>query len=116
MDQKMRRARDELNYIGCNIGEAISLFSNSPPPVFVGSEASEDSRFGALPARIPGCERIDASINANVANEEIRALDKVRYLINRSPTETTSIRCHRRAPLLPYQRHLAFGGQSASGL
>jgi len=68
------------------------------------------------PAVILSRERIDASINANVANEEIRALDKVRYLINRSPTETTSIRCHRRAPLLPYQRHLAFGGQSASGL
>ena len=59
---------------------------------------------------IPGCERIDASIDANVANEEIGALDQVRYLINRSPAETTGTRCHRRAPSLPSQRHLAFAG------
>jgi hypothetical protein len=63
---------------------------------------------------ILGCERIDASIDADVANKELRALDKVRYLINGSPAEATSGSCHRRAPLLPRQRYLAFGNKSAS--
>jgi hypothetical protein len=34
-------------------------------------------------------ERIDAGIDADVTNEEIRTLDKVSYLINSSPAETT---------------------------
>lgn len=54
-------------------------------------------------------ERIDASIDADVANKELRALDKVRYLINRSAAEATCDGCHRRAPSPPSPRHLAFG-------
>jgi hypothetical protein len=46
-------------------------------------------------------KRIDASINADVANKELGALDKVRYLINGSSAETTCAGCHRRAPSLP---------------
>jgi hypothetical protein len=38
---------------------------------------------------ILGRERIDAGIDADVTNEEIRTLDKVSYLINSSPAETT---------------------------
>jgi hypothetical protein len=56
------------------------------------------------PAVIPGCERIDAGIDADVANKELRTLDKVRNLINGSPAETTCGSCHRRAPLLRSQR------------
>jgi hypothetical protein len=65
------------------------------------------------PAMILGCKRIDASIDADVANKEVRALDKVRYLINGSPAEATCGSRHRRAPLLPRQRYLAFGNKSA---
>jgi hypothetical protein len=36
-----------------------------------------------------GRECVDASIDADVANKQLRALDKVRYLINGSPAETT---------------------------
>jgi hypothetical protein len=50
------------------------------------------------PAMILGCERIDASIDADVANKELRALDKVRYLIKGSSAEATCGSCHRRAP------------------
>jgi hypothetical protein len=49
---------------------------------------------------ILGRERIDASIDADVTNKEIRALDKVSYLINGSPAETTRGSCHRLATLL----------------
>jgi hypothetical protein len=38
---------------------------------------------------ILGRERIDASIDAYVANKEIRTLDKVSYLIVSSPAEAT---------------------------
>jgi hypothetical protein len=65
---------------------------------------------------ILGRERIDAGIDADVTNKEFRALDKVRYLINGSPTETTCGSCHRRAPSLPSRRYLAFGTKSASGI
>jgi hypothetical protein len=58
---------------------------------------------------IPGRERIDASIDADVANKEIRTLDKVRYLINVSSAETTCGSCHGHAPSLPSQRDLRFG-------
>jgi hypothetical protein len=44
------------------------------------------------PAVILGRERVDAGIDAYVANREIRALDKVRYLINGAPAETTCAR------------------------
>jgi hypothetical protein len=57
------------------------------------------------PAVILGRERVDASIDADVANKELRALDKVRYLINGSSAETTCGSCHRHAPSLPGQRH-----------
>jgi hypothetical protein len=60
---------------------------------------------------ILGRERIDASIDADVANEELRALDKVRYLINGSPTETTCGSCHRDAPSPPSESYLDFGSQ-----
>jgi hypothetical protein len=60
---------------------------------------------------ILGRERIDASIDADVADQQLGTLDKVRYLINRSPTETTRANCHRRAPSPPSQRDLAFGSQ-----
>ena len=50
------------------------------------------------PSVILGRERIDACIDTDVANKEIRALDKVRYLINSSPAETTRGSCHHRAP------------------
>jgi hypothetical protein len=60
---------------------------------------------------ILGRERIDASIDADVANKEFRALDKVRHLINVSPAETTCGSYHRRAPSLPSQRYLEFGSQ-----
>jgi hypothetical protein len=50
-------------------------------------------------------ERIDASIDADVADKELRALDKVRNLINGSSAETTCGDCHRRAPSLPSLRY-----------
>jgi hypothetical protein len=60
------------------------------------------------PAMILGRERIDTSIDADVANKEIRTLDKVRYPINGSPAETTCARCHRRAPVAAHFKcHLA---------
>jgi hypothetical protein len=65
---------------------------------------------------ILGRERIDASIDADVANKEIRTLDKVRYLINVSSAETTCGSCHRRAPSLPSQRDLRFGLADKHGL
>ncbi len=52
---------------------------------------------------ILGRECIDASIDADVANKELRALDKVRHLINGPTAETTCGSCHRRAPSLPSQ-------------
>ena len=55
-------------------------------------------------------ERIDASIDADVANTEFRTLDKVRHLINGSPAETTCGGCHGLAPSLPSQRYVALGG------
>ena len=51
------------------------------------------------PAVILGRERIDAGIDADVTNKEIRALDKVSYLINSSPAETTCGSCHGRSPI-----------------
>jgi hypothetical protein len=60
---------------------------------------------------ILGRERIDASIDADVANKEFRALNEVRRLINVSPAETTCGSYHRRAPSLPSQRYLEFGSQ-----
>ena len=63
------------------------------------------------PTLILGRERIDTSIDADVANEELGPLDKVRYLVNGSSTETTCGSCHRRAPLPPSQRYLAFRSQ-----
>jgi hypothetical protein len=63
------------------------------------------------PAMILGRERIDAGIDADVANKEFRALDEVCHLINVSPAKTTCGSCHRRAPSLPSQRYLEFGSQ-----
>ena len=60
---------------------------------------------------ILGRERIDASIDADVANKEFRALDEVCHLINLSPAETTCGSCHRRAPSPPSERYLEFGSQ-----
>jgi hypothetical protein len=55
-------------------------------------------------------------INADVANKKLRALAKVRYLINGSPAETTRGSCHRRAPSLPSQRNYWLSeAKSASG-
>jgi hypothetical protein len=47
---------------------------------------------------ILGRERIDASIDTDVANKEIRTLDKVGYLINGSSAETAAIVALRRCP------------------
>jgi hypothetical protein len=47
-------------------------------------------------------ERIDAGIDADVTNKEIRALDKVSYLVNSSPAETTCGSYHP-APSLPWR-------------
>jgi hypothetical protein len=63
------------------------------------------------PAVILGRERIDAGIDADVANKQIRTLDKMSYLINSSPAETTCASCHRRVPSLPRLRYLAFRTQ-----
>jgi hypothetical protein len=46
-------------------------------------------------------ERIDTGIDADVTNKESRALDKVGYLTNISPAETTFVSCHRPARSLP---------------
>jgi hypothetical protein len=75
------------------------------PPV---SKPQKIVDLALSPAMILDCECIDASIDADVANKELRALDKVRYLINRSPAEATCGGCHRRAPSLLSQRYLAF--------
>jgi hypothetical protein len=64
---------------------------------------------------ILGRERIDASIDADVANKELRALDKVCDLIDGSPAETTGGGCHRRAPSLPSPRIWRSELQSAGG-
>jgi hypothetical protein len=50
------------------------------------------------PTVILGRKRIDAGIDTNIANKEIRALDKMSYLIKSSPAEATCGSCHRRAP------------------
>jgi hypothetical protein len=63
------------------------------------------------PAMILGRERIDAGIDADVANKEFRTLDEVCHLINVSPAKTTCGSCHRRAPSLPSQRYLEFESQ-----
>jgi hypothetical protein len=47
---------------------------------------------------IPGSERIDTGINADVANEKLWTLDKVRYLINGSIAETAYSSRHRPSP------------------
>lgn len=58
---------------------------------------------------ILGRKRIDAGVDADVANKEIRTLDKVSYLINISPAETTCSSCHHSAPSLP-QRNICILG------
>jgi hypothetical protein len=78
------------------------------PPV---SKPQKIVDLALSPAMILGRERIDASIDADVANKEFRALDKVRHLINVSPAETTCGSCHRCAPSLPSQRYLELGSQ-----
>jgi hypothetical protein len=66
---------------------------------------------------ILGRERINAGIDADVANKKLRALDKMRHLINGSPAETTCGSSHRRAPSLPSQRNYGLSeAKSASGL
>jgi hypothetical protein len=61
------------------------------PPV---SKPQQIVDLALSPALILGRQRIDASIDANVANQELRALDKVRDLIDGSPAETTCASCH----------------------
>jgi hypothetical protein len=68
------------------------------PPV---SKPQKIVDLALSPAMILGRERIDASIDADVANKQLRALDEVRYLINGSSAETTFGSRHRRAPSLP---------------
>ena len=41
------------------------------------------------PAMILGRERIDAGIDTDVANKELRTLDQVRYLLNGSPAKNS---------------------------
>ena len=55
-------------------------------------------------------ERINASIDADIANTELGTLDEVRYLINGSSAETTCGGCHGLAPSLASQRYVALGG------
>jgi hypothetical protein len=68
------------------------------PPV---SKSQKIVNLALSPAMILSRERIDAGIDADVTNKEIRALDKVSYLVNSSPAETTFGSCHRPAPSLP---------------
>jgi len=50
------------------------------------------------PAMILGRERIDTGIDADVANIELRTLDKVRYLTRGSSADAASQNCHRSTP------------------
>jgi hypothetical protein len=50
------------------------------------------------PAMILRRERIDAGIDADVANIKLRTLDKVRDLVSGSTAEAACRGCHRRAP------------------
>jgi hypothetical protein len=52
------------------------------------------------PAMILRRERINAGVDADVANIKLRTLDKVRYLISGSTAEAACRDCHRRAPSL----------------
>jgi len=66
---------------------------------FIGTGGSKHQKIVnlALPkATILRCQRIDAGIDADVTDKEIRTLDKVRDLISGSPAETTNARWHRR--------------------
>ena len=56
------------------------------------------------PAMILRRERIDTGIDADVANIELRTLDKVRYLICGSSAEAACRNCHRGAPSLQLSR------------
>ena len=56
------------------------------PPV---PKSQEIINLALSPTVILGRERIDAGIDADLTNREIRTLDKVSYLINSSPAETT---------------------------
>ena len=53
------------------------------------------------PAMVLSRERIDTGVDADVTNKKVRALDKMGYLINISPAETTFVSWHRPAPSLP---------------
>jgi hypothetical protein len=81
------------------------------PPV---SKPQKIVDLALSPATILCRERIDASIDADVANKLLRALDEVRYLINGSSAETTCGSCHRSAPALPSHRIWRSKTQSAS--
>jgi hypothetical protein len=74
------------------------------PPI---SKPQKTVDLALSPDMILGRERIDASIDADVAYQELRALDKVRDLSSGSPAETTCGSCHRRVPSLSSQRYLA---------
>jgi hypothetical protein len=50
------------------------------------------------PTPVLGCKRIDAGIHTDVADKELRTLDKMRYLIIGAFAEATCR--HRRSPLL----------------
>jgi hypothetical protein len=78
------------------------------PPV---SQPQKIVDLALSPAMILGRQRIDASIHADVANQELRALDKVRHLINGSPTETTCASRHGCAPVLPNHVYLTLASQ-----
>jgi hypothetical protein len=95
-----------IDVLGCFLIFRRKCLSASKPQKIVDLALS--------PAVILGRKRIDASIDADVANQEFRALDKVRYLINGSPAKTTRGSCHRRAPTLPSRRYLASEAKSAS--
>jgi hypothetical protein len=56
------------------------------PPV---TKSQKIINLALSPAMVLGRERIDAGIDANVTNKEIRALDEVSYLINNSPAENS---------------------------
>jgi hypothetical protein len=58
------------------------------------------------PAMILGCKRIDAGIYADVANEKLWALDKVRYLVNGSLAEAACGNRHRPSPQMPIPRNI----------
>jgi hypothetical protein len=100
----VRRDHDDVR--SCCLGFLTPL--RERPPV---SKPQKVVDLALSPAMILGRKRIDTSVDADVANKELRALDKVCYLINVSPAETTCGIRHRRPPSLSSQSQLGVRDQ-----